>query len=53
MVYIHIHHMIMDSIQDPLDVIQNPTEVSRNTSSRGLSVRPLAANIVCLFTKKC
>lgn len=48
MAYIHIHHVIMDSIQHLMDVIQNPAEVSRNTSFRGLSNRPLAANIVCL-----
>lgn len=50
MVYIHINHVIRDSIQDMMDVIQNPAEVSRTASFRGLSIRPLAANIVCLFT---
>lgn len=39
-VYIHTHHMIMDSIWDLLDVIQNPTEVSRSISFKGLSIRP-------------
>lgn len=50
-VYIHTHHMIVDSLWDLLDVIQNPTEVSRSTSFKGLSVRPRAVNVVCLSTE--
>lgn len=50
-VYIHTHHMIMDSIWDLLGVIQNPTGVSRSTSFKGLSVRPRAVDVVCLFTE--
>lgn len=39
-VYIHTHHMTIDSIRDLLEVIQNPTEISRSISFKGFSIRP-------------
>lgn len=33
-IYIYVHHMVMDSVQDLLDVTPNPAEHSRDFSPR-------------------
>lgn len=51
-VYIHTHHMIMDSIWDLVDVIQNPNKISRSISFKGLSIR-LSCECGLPFHRKC